>query len=72
MKDPRENDKPSVSLTLLMMGFIVAIVKLLFADMTVGDFRFGAFSGADFAGVVGALGAIYGWRKQVKKTGEGE
>ncbi len=62
IKDPKTGKK-SATLTIFMCGFIVALFKLFVSGMTLGGFSFEVFSGADFAAVVGAAGAIYGFRK---------
>ena len=58
LKDPK-TDKPSVSLTLLITGFTVALVKLLVSNSTMYGVTFGVFSGSDFSMVVGTLAALY-------------
>jgi len=58
LTDPK-NGKKSVSLTLLIIGFITALVKLLLADSTIKGFTFGSFSGSDFSMVVGTVAALY-------------
>jgi hypothetical protein len=61
-KDPKTGEY-SVTLTFFVLGFIVALLKLLFAGMVIMSFKFGEFTGGEFATVVGALGAIYWARK---------
>lgn len=58
LTDPKTNKK-SVSLTLLITGFTVALVKLLVSNSTIYGFQFGAFSGSDFSMVVGTVAALY-------------
>lgn len=55
--------QPSVTVTLLVTGFLVCTLKLLTSGITIGNISLGAFSGADFALAVGAVGAIYWGRK---------
>jgi hypothetical protein len=55
--------KKSLTATCFVGGFAVAVLKLLLAGNTFGSVAFGAFSGADFALVVGALGAVYAYRQ---------
>lgn len=62
MKDPKTGEK-SVTLTLLMVGFAVCLLKLLTSGMIIGTIQLGTFSGSDFATAVGALGALYAARK---------
>ena len=52
IKDPK-TDKPSVSLTLLAIGFLLACYKLLVNDI----------NGGDFAMIVGAVSGLYSVRK---------
>lgn len=59
----KEKGNESVTLTFFSIGFIFALIKLLFADMSFGAFTFGPFSGVDFAAVTGALGGVYALRK---------
>lgn len=66
MKDPKTG-KRSVTLTMFFVAFVVAIIKLLFAGLVIQGFKFGVFSGTDFATVVGAMGSIYGFRKHTDK-----
>lgn len=62
IKDPK-TDKKSVTLTLLVVGVSVALFKLVASGLTVYGVSFETFPGVDFAAVVGALGALYGFRK---------
>lgn len=62
IKDPKTGD-PSVTLTMLVVGFITALFKLLTSGIIYGNINLGSFSGSDFAAVVGSLGAIYAARK---------
>lgn len=62
MKDPKTGEK-SVTLTLLMIGFAVCLLKLLTSGIIIGTIQLGTFSGSDFATAVGALGAVYAARK---------
>lgn len=62
--DPKTG-KPSVTLSLMVLGFCVATFKLLVSSVSINGIAFETFSGADFAMVVGALGALYGYRKTV-------
>lgn len=55
--------KPSVSLSLFVLGFVTAVIKLLFACNMLFGFKMTAFTGVDFAAVVGALGTVYVMRK---------
>jgi hypothetical protein len=62
LKDPKNNTK-SVTLTLLVVSFVVALIKLLMSGVTIGTTVFATFTGSDFATVVGVVGAIYWGRK---------
>ena len=62
LKDPKTKEK-SVTLTLFVIAFVIACVKLLIANMVINKISLGAFTGTDFAAVVGAAGAIYTARK---------
>lgn len=62
MKDPKTGDK-SVTLTLLIVGFTICLLKLLTSGIVIGTIQLGTFSGSDFATAVGALGALYAARK---------
>jgi hypothetical protein len=64
--DPKTGEK-SVTLTMFVIGMIVATLKLALSGITVNKVVFLAFSGTDFAAVVGALGAIYAARKATDK-----
>lgn len=58
--------QPSVSLTVFVLGFVVATLKLLTSGLVIYGFNLGVFSGVDFAASVGAVGAIYAARKQTQ------
>lgn len=62
MKDPKTGE-PSVTITLLVVGFAICLLKLLTSGMVIGTIQLGTFSGSDFATAVGALGALYAARK---------
>lgn len=62
IKDPKTGEQ-SVTLTAFVAGFAVATLKLLVSGLTVAGVSVAAFSGGDFAAVVGSLGAIYAMRK---------
>lgn len=69
IKDPKTTKK-SVSVTLLVLGYSVCLLKLLFADSKMGDFSMGGFTSSDFATIVGTLGALYAGRKYTDKDKE--
>jgi hypothetical protein len=54
--------KKSVTLTLFVVGYTVAIIKLMISGIKFGSFEIN-FSGGEFAAVVGALGGIYAIRR---------
>lgn len=63
LKDPK-TDKPSVTLTMFVYGFVVVTLKLIFSGIQVtNEFKLAEFSGTDFAAAVAAIGGIYTWRK---------
>lgn len=70
--DPN-NDDPSLTRALLIIGFIIANIKLLLSGISLEKIKFGDFSGTDFAAVVGSLGAIYWGRRHtdaISKDGD--
>lgn len=62
LKDP-DTKQESVSLTLLVVGFVPCLLKLLTSGITFGSMNLGTFTGSDFALAVGALAALYWGRK---------
>ncbi len=73
MKDPKTGKK-SVTLTFFTIAFIVGIIKIILAGLTlkgiitdVDIIKLGEFSGTDFAAMVGAAGSVYGFRKFTDK-----
>lgn len=62
LKDP-VTGQPSVTLTMFVTGFIVALLKLIASGITINKFHLDPFTGADFAAVTGALGMIYTARR---------
>lgn len=62
LKDP-DTKQESVSLTLLVVGFVLCLLKLLTSGIAFGSMNLGTFTGSDFAIAVGALGALYWGRK---------
>lgn len=56
--------KGSITRTAFSTGFIIAGLKLLLSGVRITDtYMLPAFSGVEFAAVVGALGAVYGMSK---------
>jgi len=62
LTDPKTGEK-SVTLTLLVTGFIICSLKLLTSGIDIGIVKLAVFGGGDFATAVGALGALYWARK---------
>lgn len=62
LSDPKTK-QPSVTMTMFVVGFVAATLKLLTSGIVVGSIALGSFSGGDFAAVVGSLGAVYTMRK---------
>jgi len=58
-----------VTLTLLVIGFIACLGKLLLSGLELGSFHVNAFGGGDFAAAVGALGALYAARRHPAMNG---
>lgn len=69
IKDPK-TDKKSVTLTLFTIAFFVALAKLMLSGLTIYGIAFAAFSGGDFATVIGSIGAIYFGRKFTDRNQE--
>lgn len=67
LKDPKTGEK-SVTLTFFVIGFLVALGKLLLSGITVGSVSLSPFTGVDFAAVTGALGGIYALRRNGKAS----
>lgn len=65
LRDPKTGEK-SVTLTMFVSGFIIAVLKLLTSGIEIGIVKLAVFSGGDFAAVVGALGAVYWARKNTE------
>lgn len=65
--DPKTGQK-SVTITVLMLTTVVALVKLLFSGISINGIQLSAFSGTDFATVLGSAGAIYAARKHTDKN----
>jgi hypothetical protein len=61
--------KKSLTATAFVIGFCICNVKLLLSGVTVAGISFGVFSGGDFGMALGALGAIYVMRRNVKTSG---
>lgn len=71
LPDPNTG-KPSPTTTAFVVGFAVAVSKLLFSGMVIGAFTLSPFTGVDFAASVGALGAIYVMRDKRAAKDEDE
>ena len=71
LQDPKTGEK-SVTLTVFMTGFLVATAKLLLSGIQVSGLTLSAFTGGDYAAVVGAVGAIYFARRNLGNTGNSE
>lgn len=55
---------PSLTATAFVIGIVVANLKLLVSGVDVGSFKLSEFSGMDYAGVIGSLGAVYTLRNK--------
>jgi len=62
LTDPKTKE-PSVTLTLLVVGFAVCLAKMCFSGLELGALHLSAFGGGDFAASVGSLGALYAARR---------
>lgn len=62
IKDPKTKKK-SVTLTFFTIAFLIACGKLALSGIK----GFETFTGADFAAVIGAAGALYSFRKHTDK-----
>jgi hypothetical protein len=65
IKDPKSKE-PSVTLTVFVVGFVVATVKFLVAGLGILGLQVAALSGTDYAAAITALGAIYWARRNVE------
>lgn len=70
IKDPISK-RDSVTLTLLIVGFVVFIAKVIISDMTIGTFHFGTFSASDFSIGIASLGGLYFGRQWTKSKENG-
>ena len=61
--DPK-TQKPSVSLTILWITFIVCLTKLLLSGVHIGSWIIPDFSATEFSVALAAVGALYWGRKQ--------
>lgn len=66
IKDPKSN-KSSVTLTLLVYGFVIATAKLLVSGVEFSDFKFGEFNGTEYSTALAALAGLYWARKRDSK-----
>lgn len=69
LKDPKTGEQ-SVTMTVFVVGCAVCLLKLLTSGITVGTVVLSQFGGGDFGAAVGALGAIYAFRKATDKDKE--
>ena len=64
-KDPKTGEK-SVTVTILMVTFLVSIFKLLVSGMSFSpEWTFEKFSAADFATMIGTASALYWSRRNL-------
>ena len=63
----------SLTATAFIIGFVVVNIKLLMAGVKIASITMSAFSGAEYACAVGALGAIYVLRRNaIDKNGKSD
>jgi hypothetical protein len=67
LTDPKTGEK-SVTLTLLVLVFIIATFKLLFASATLFGITFSSFGGIDFGATLSSVSVIYAYRKKTDAT----
>lgn len=67
LKDPTTK-QPSPSLTFLVLGFLVASVKLFISGLTIEGYTMSEFTGSDFAMVLGAAAGLYGYKKHQERS----
>lgn len=66
LKDPKTKEK-SVTLTLLVIGFLVSTAKLAVSGITYNKFSMGDFAGAEYSLALGALAGLYAYRRKSEK-----
>lgn len=60
----KKTGKPSVTLTMFVLGFVTVTLKLLLAGITLGSIVIAPFSGIEYAAAIAALGGVYTLRKR--------
>ena len=75
IKEPKTKE-PSVTLTLLVLTWIVGIINILLSNNTILHINFNSFNGVDFGALMASMSSIYGVRKyqenQLKLSGANE
>jgi hypothetical protein len=69
IKDPKTGEK-SVSLTLLVAGFVTLLGKVLLSGVVIADANLGTMSASDFAMAISPLAALYWGRRKDSKEEE--
>lgn len=62
--------KKSLTATAFLVGFLVANAKLLLSGIVYKSLTIGAFTGIEYAAVVGSLGTIYSMRRNTEKESD--
>lgn len=66
--DPKTGEK-SVSLTMMLVGFGFALVRVVLSGIDLGFIKFATFSGSEFALIFSPLAALYWGRKKTDTSG---
>ena len=69
IKHPKTGE-PQVTLTVFITGTAVVTLKLLLSGVEIGGLTLAPFSGTEYAAAIGALGAIYWAKANIKAGGE--
>lgn len=62
IKDPK-NNQPSVSLTLLIVGFVTVLSKFLLSGVVFNEINFGTLTATDFGVAISPLAMLYWGRR---------
>lgn len=64
-----KNGTPSMTTTMVAVGFLVINLKLLISGITVfNKYTMSSFNGTDYAAALAAIGGIHVWNKKINKT----
>lgn len=62
IKEPKTKE-PSVTLTLLVLTWLVGVIKIILSGNTFFNIHFNSFNGIDFGALLASMSSIYGVRK---------